>query len=216
MLLRKGATVILGGREAQKKVKKTSSGNVEYSKETLRLSEGIMVSYNLATQSVKVVYSAFLNVEAEYPFCYEPLNVGVNGDSSYIPPELLDPSHTGYITNLGEDNMCTLNRTGERCRLILDAEFEATGIYFLDTSKGKTQFRSKKWTRRSLLNHLDGLKGSVLEGRAVVDGIMLPSGKFVEELDLNLASGKNPVRDAVVFLLFKNGTHIGYPIMLIE
>lgn len=221
MRVKKGTAVIIGGKEEQTKVRKTSSGIKEYQKSSLRISEGILTSYDLSKKTVKVIYTQFINSEAEYPFYYEPLNIGALGDESFMPPDLLGPEHPGCITDLKPDNMCTLNRTGEKYRLVLDPEFESTGMFFLEPKSGpKKQFRSKKWTRRALMEHLDSLKGKVLIGRAVIDGIMLPDGTFEQEIELSpqdeRSTSKKPVNSAVVFLLFKNGTHIGYPIMLME
>lgn len=220
MRVKKGTAVVIGGKDEQTKIRRTPSGVQEYQKTSLRISEGILTSYDLGKKVVKVVYTQFINSEAEYPFSYEPLNIGALGDESFMPPELLGPEHPGCVTDLKPDNMCTLNRTGEKYRLVLDPEFDSNGMFFLEPKNGpKKQFRSRKWTRRALMEHLDSLKGTVLTGRAIIDGIMLPDGTFENEIYLNPQderASKKPVNSAVVFLLFKNGTHIGYPIMLIE
>jgi len=133
--------------------------------------KGILTRYNMNTETVTIAYPDIL--EAEYPFCYFPLNISPLGVEGYMPADQLPFDDPNYVVNITKSNLCTHRRTGQECRIVYDPLFAVNGSFQLIPTDGSEAkgCTSKKWSYGNIRRQLEVLKGKEIEIIGVLHAI---------------------------------------------
>ncbi len=221
MILRIGDSIAIGEKISQQKKRFVDGKHKEYTVETRGfINPGVFVSYNLQREEVEFKSSEFINLELKFHFSYEPLEVGPFGMESFMLPDALPYNHLGMVLDIDKSNYATHRLSNKKCRIIYDFNFFTNGQYKLEPADGgdAMYYTSKRWDRKSLIEHLDNRKGTTLVGKAKVFAIYY-NDVYVPQINLksDLSRTEQQKYDrSWVVLEFQNGTLCRFPLFLIE
>lgn len=114
---------------------------------------------------------------------------GMYGSNSKVHPTNLPFNHPDFCTWADEEKrLVRHSRTGEKCRLVLDDSFYATGVYTLITTDGNSKTRTApSWNSRALVDAASVLKGKELSIVVRVNAILYKN-TLVNSITLNKLS----------------------------
>lgn len=172
---------------------------------------GILVKYSISLEIVTIAYPGI--TEANYPFCFYPLDISPLGEGGYMPAHHLPFDDPNYITGLTPSMLCVHRRTNQQCRIRYDNLFPINGSFTLtpiDGSEAKS-CTSKKWTLPLIKAYLESIKGRELKITATI-------GYIYDEEKQQFHKGMVPNKVIVArnkkiffFLVFPDGSIERFP-----